>query len=258
MKVVLFCGGQGMRLREHSAGVPKPMVPVGDRPILWHLMRYYAHYGHTEFVLCLGWNGDYVREYFANLSDEDQHVSRTWHIECVDTGLDSPVGQRLRKVASLLVDEPTFLANYADGLSDVNLDSIIEHHRSHQAIATCLCVKPTQSFHLVDSVDGLAVGIKPVSQTTQWMNGGFFVFDKAIFDVIQDGEDLATEPFGRLIDARKLACFDYRGFWGCMDTYKEKQALDDMFNHGQTPWAVWQPPQEQTATSKHAADSKAN
>lgn len=240
MKVVLFCGGQGMRLREHSAGIPKPMVPVGDRPILWHLMRYYAHYGHTDFVLCLGWNGDYIRDYFRDLSDEDKQISRDWTIACVDTGLDSPVGQRLRKVQPLLGDEPTFLANYADGLSDVDLAAIIEHHRSVSAEATCLCVKPTQSFHLVDSVDGLAVGIKPVSQTTQWMNGGFFVFEQEIFDVIKDGEDLATEPFERLINARKLACFDYRGFWGCMDTYKEKQALDDMFHRGDTPWAVWE------------------
>ncbi|GAB5401951.1 MAG: glucose-1-phosphate cytidylyltransferase [Aureliella sp.] len=239
MKVVLFCGGQGMRLREHSAGIPKPMVPVGDRPILWHLMRYYAHYGHTDFVLCLGWNGEYIREYFANLSNEDQRLSIDWHIECVDTGLDSPVGQRLCKVKPLLAGEQTFLANYADGLSDVDLNAIVAHHRRLKATATCLCVKPTQSFHLVDSVDGLAASIKPVSQTRQWMNGGYFVFEQAIFDVIHDGEDLATEPFGRLIRQQKLACFDYRGFWGCMDTYKEKQDLDDMFNQNNTPWAVW-------------------
>lgn len=258
MKVVLFCGGQGMRLREHSESIPKPMVPVGDRPILWHLMRYYAHFGHTDFVLCLGWNGQYIRDYFNNLAQAGTHSpqggsdqgrpdqvaeltvdGRTWRVNCVETGLDSLVGQRLKKVQDHVHGEQQFLANYADGLSDVDLNKILAHHDEHKAVATCLCVKPTQSFHLVDSSDGLAVDIRPVSLAPQWMNGGFFVFQQEIFDNIKAGEDLAMEPFRRLIDRRQLACYNYDGFWGCMDTFKEKQDLDDMFHRGDTPWAVW-------------------
>lgn len=253
MKVVLFCGGQGMRLREHSESIPKPMVPVGDRPILWHLMRYYAHFGHTDFVLCLGWNGQYIRDYFNNLAepgtqsteDRPDQVAelsvdgQSWRVNCVETGLDSPVGQRLKKVQKHVHGESRFLANYADGLSDLDLNAILAHHDKHHAVATCLCVKPTQSFHLVDSTDGLAVDIRPVSLAPQWMNGGFFVFQQEIFDTIEAGEDLAMEPFRRLIDRRQLACYNYQGFWGCMDTFKEKQDLDDMFRRGDTPWAVW-------------------
>ncbi|MCA9192841.1 MAG: glucose-1-phosphate cytidylyltransferase [Planctomycetales bacterium] len=257
MKVVLFCGGLGMRLREHSDAIPKPMVQVGYRPILWHLMKYYAHYGHNEFILCLGWKADYVKSYFLNYSEcvsndftlqggEIQlHSSdiQSWRITFVDTGLDAVIGQRLCKVRKYLEGEPCFLANYADGLSSLPLPDLIAHHQATNAIATCLCVKPTQSFHLIDAgADGLAKQITPVAKTSEWMNGGFFMLNQEIFDYVRPGEDLACEPFQRLIDQQKLACFKYSGFWGCMDTYKEKQALDDMWARGDTPWALWNSP----------------
>ncbi|MFN3191077.1 MAG: glucose-1-phosphate cytidylyltransferase [Aureliella sp.] len=255
MKVVLFCGGLGMRLREHSDAIPKPMVNVGNRPILWHLMKYYAHFGHKDFILCLGWQAEYVKEYFLNYSecvsnDFTMHGDRVelhsrdthdWSITFVDTGQDAVVGERLQRVRKHLSGEERFLANYADGLSDVHLPDIIERHESSKAVATCLCVKPTQSFHLIDSGDdGFAEAITPVSQTREWMNGGFFVLNQEIFDYMKPGEDLACEPFNRLIEQRKLACHRYDGFWGCMDTYKEKQTLDEMFAKGDTPWALWQ------------------
>lgn len=256
MKVVLFCGGLGMRLREHSDAIPKPMVNVGSRPILWHLMKYYAHFGHKEFILCLGWKAEYVKEYFLtynecisnNFTLQGNQVSlhsqdiHDWSITFVDTGQSAVVGERLQKVRPYLQGDARFLANYADGLSNVPLPEIIDQHEQMSAIATCLCVKPTQTFHLMDlGEDGLARRITPVSGIDQWMNGGFFVLDQEIFDYMQPGEDLACQPFQRLIERRKLACYRYEGFWGCMDTFKEKQALDEMFARGDTPWELWNP-----------------
>lgn len=254
MKVVLFCGGRGMRLREHSDAIPKPMVEIGYRPILWHLMKYYAHFGHKDFILCLGWKGDYVKNYFLNynecvsndftlrggevqLHNQDMH---DWNITFVDTGQNSVVGERLQKVKPYLRGEERFLANYSDGLCDIHLPDIIEKHEQTNAIATCLCVKPTQSFHVVSTDEnGIAQEITPVSQIEQWMNGGFFVLNQEIFDYMQPGDDLAGPPFKRLIAERKLACHNYEGFWGCMDTFKEKQQLDEMFSRGETPWELW-------------------
>ncbi|MEM7478680.1 MAG: sugar phosphate nucleotidyltransferase [Planctomycetota bacterium] len=257
MKVVLFCGGLGMRLREHSDAIPKPMVNVGYRPILWHLMKYYAHFGHREFILCLGWKGDYVKEYFLNYSEcvsndfklkgnevtlHNEDLS-DWTITFVDTGQNALVGERLQKVKPLLKGEDQFLANYADGLSDVSLPEIIKHHEASHAVATCLCVKPTQSFHVIDSDEsGIARNITPVAEIDQWMNGGFFVLNQEIFDYMRPGDELAGPPFQRLISAGKLACYNYSGYWGCMDTYKEKQTLDRMFADGDTPWQLWENP----------------
>lgn len=233
-----------MRIREHAGDIPKPMVPVGGQPILCHLMEYYAHFGHKEFILCLGHRGNYIRDYFRQSSHipasatQDRYVVGDLTVHCIDTGMAASVGQRLRTIREL-VDGETFLANYADGLSDVELPRLIEHHRKHAAIGTCLCVKPTQSFHLVTSQSGLATDIVPVAEISQWMNGGFFVFEPEIFDFLRPGEDLAQQPFRRLIAAKRLACYNYTGFWGCMDTYKEKQALDDMHASGVRPWEVW-------------------
>ena len=269
MKVVLFCGGLGMRLREHSEAIPKPMVPVGPRPILWHLMKYYAHHGHKDFILCLGWNADYIKNYFLNYNEcvsndftlngseitLHGHDMQDWSITFVDTGQTSVVGERLLKVRPFLRGERRFLANYADGLSDVCLNDMITNHIHKDAIASCLCVKPTQSFHLLDVNEGRGTDIRPVSQIDSWMNGGFFVLNSEIFDYIEPGEDLACQPFQRLIGERKLACYTYNGFWGCMDTYKEKNDLDKMFYSDSIPWQVWgrkdlRPMQLRTRTSQ--------
>jgi glucose-1-phosphate cytidylyltransferase len=218
-------------------------------------MKYYAHFGHNEFILCLGYRADYIKDYFLSYSEcasNDFTLSKgkielhssdieDWSITFVDTGLDTVVGERLQRVKELVSDEERFLANYADGLSDVDLNRMIEHHEGSDAVATCLAVKPTQSFHLLSSSDdGMAESITPVSKVDQWMNGGFFVLNREIFDFMQPGEDLACEPFQRLIQQRKLACYNYEGFWGCMDTYKEKQMLDDMMMRGEPPWQLWQ------------------
>jgi len=256
MKVVLFCGGMGTRLREFSESIPKPMVNIGYRPILWHLMKYYAYYGHQDFILCLGYRADYIKNYFLNyqeslsndfiLSEGGKHIEllnsdiQDWKITFVDTGLTTNVGQRLKAVKKYLDGEEMFMANYSDGLSDVPLPEYIDFFQRRQKIASFVSVKPTQSFHLVSIEDGSTVNaIEHIAHSNVWINGGFFIFRNEIFDYIQPGEKLIAEPFNRLIEQKQLSTYCYNGFWACMDTFKDKQRLDDMYQSGQVPWKVW-------------------
>ncbi len=258
MKVVLFCGGMGMRLREYSESVPKPMVNIGYRPILWHLMKYYAHFGHKDFVLCLGWKANVVKDYFLNYSEcvSNDFVLESggsvsllgsdihdWKITFVDTGLNANIGQRLKAVQPHVEDEDVFLANYTDGLTDLHLPALIDHFHATDSIATCLGVKPQQSFHLVSSDDqGRVTDVTPIAQSEMWMNGGFYVFRSSIFDHLHEGEELVEEPFERLIAQQQLTLYHYDGYFGCMDTFKEKQQLDDLHHGGHPPWEVWKRP----------------
>lgn len=259
MKVVLFCGGLGTRLREHSDTVPKPLVNVGPRPILWHLMRYYAHHGHTEFVLCLGYRGDLIREYFLNYRDcmssdftwEDGGRSirvhdpgiEDWKITFVDTGLHSNIGQRLLRVRKYVADDEEFLANYADGLGDIPLPRVIELARERQAVAAFASVTSWHSFHATQSdAQGFVTHMGPLRHDSFLINGGFFVLRQEIFDYIEEGEELVEEPFARLIAARKLVTYRHTGFWQAMDTLKDKISLDRMEARGDCPWAVWKKP----------------
>lgn len=256
MKVVLFCGGLGMRLREYSESVPKPMVPVGYRPILWHVMRYYAHHGHKDFILCLGYRGDAIKHYFLHydetisndfvMSDGGKKVDllasdiQDWKITFVDTGLSANVGMRLRAVQRLLEGEEMFLANYADGVSDLPLPAMIDYFRERDAVACFAAVSPTQSFHLVRLADGGRVdSIQHIRDIGMRVNGGFFVFRREIFDHLRPGEELVEEPFRRLVAAGKLVAYPHDGFWACMDTFKDKQLLEDLYVRGQVPWEVW-------------------
>ncbi len=255
MKVVLFCGGQGMRLREFSESIPKPMVHIGTRPILWHLMKYYAHFGHKDFILCLGWKGDVIKDYFLNYDEcvSNNFVLRTggqvdllgsdihdWNITFVDTGQASCVGERLKAIQPYLEDDDVFLANYSDGLSDLHLPGLIEYFHSRDSVATCLGVRPNQSFHLVDTDGGgLVTDLTPVADADLWMNGGFFVMRQKIFEYMRDGEELVLAPFQRLMTEKKLSILQHDGFWSCMDTYKEKQQLDETYSQGNAPWEVW-------------------
>ena len=256
MKVVLFCGGYGMRLREYSESIPKPMVPIGYRPILWHVMKYYAHFGHKDFILCLGWKANVIKEYFLKY---DECVSndfvlesggnsvrllnsdiQDWNITFVDTGVSSNIGQRLMRIQPLLSGEKTFLANYTDNLCDLNLSSLIHFHHQQDAIATFASVRPTQSFHAVSTDDnGRVHSMTPIGDAGVWMNGGYFVLEQKVFDWIHEGEELVAEPFQRLASAGRLCTHKHDGFWSCMDTYKEKQAMDDRITKGDTPWEIW-------------------
>ena len=256
MKVVLFCGGLGMRLREHSESVPKPMVEIGYRPILWHVMKYYAHFGHKDFILCLGYRADVVKRYFMNY---DECVSNNfvmtnggndlkllnsdigdWKITFIDTGLISNIGQRLKAVERYLDDDDVFLANYADGLTDLCLPDYLSEFLASDKTASFLSVKPTQSFHVVKVREINEVSaINPIGESDIWINGGYFIFRRDIFRYIKEGEELVHEPFKRLIDNRKLMTRLHKGFWVAMDTFKDKQFLDDLVSRGDGPWEVW-------------------
>jgi len=256
MKVVLFCGGLGMRIREAGENVPKPMVTIGYRPILWHVMKYYAHFGHKDFVLCLGYRGDVIKDYFLNytetlsndfvLSEGGKKLElmasdiHDWKITFVETGLQSNIGQRLKAVERIVGDAPEFLANYSDGLSNLPLPNQLEEFRSQDAVASFVSVKPNLSYHLVSSEpDGLVTSIEDIQRTPVRINGGFFVFRREIFDHIRDGEELVREPFQRLVRERRLRAHQYDGFWMSMDTFKDRQQLEDIYARGNAPWQVW-------------------
>jgi|SRR5215510_3409809 len=256
MKVVLFCGGLGMRMREHSEAVPKPMVSIGYRPILWHVMKYYAHYGHNDFILCLGYKADIIKKYFLEynecvsndfiLSGGGKNLKLLnsdiydWNITFVDTGLTSNIGQRLKAVQKYLQGEEMFLANYTDGLSDVPLPAVIESFKQSGNVACFVSVNPRASFHLIDmDTKGVVKSIEHIGKSGARMNGGFMVLRLEVFNYIRDGEELVEEPFRRLISEGKLMAYPHEGYWACMDTFKEKQDLEDMFGRGNAPWAVW-------------------
>jgi glucose-1-phosphate cytidylyltransferase len=269
MKVVLFCGGMGMRLREFSEAVPKPMVPIGPRPIIWHLMKYYAHFGHKDFILCLGWQGDVIKNYFLNYNEciSNDFVLRKgdqvdllrsdisdWTITFVDTGLHSNIAHRLTAVRPYLDGDECFLANYSDGLTDLHLPSLIEDFNKSDSVATFLSVRPQQSFHLVDfGGDGWVNRMTPIASANLWINAGYFALRQEIFSHIRDGEELVVEPFRRLIRDRRLSSHKHEGFWACMDTYKEKQTLDDLYHRGNAPWLVWNGPANAEAPKKEVA-----
>lgn len=257
MKVVLFCGGLGTRLREHSDTIPKPLVSVGYRPIIWHLMRYYSHYGHNEFILCLGYRGHLVREYFLTyneamsndftLSEGGRRVElhrsdiENWKITFVDTGLHSNIGQRLLAVREYLRDEEVFLANYSDGLSDLPLDTMIDEFHSKDVIASFVAVRTSQSFHSAKfGDDGYVTSLGKLGGADFWINGGFFVMRNEIFDHIRDGEELVKQPFSRLIQKKKLAAFPHTGYWQAMDTFKDKINFDRSYAQGDAPWQIWE------------------
>ena len=272
MKVVLFCGGLGMRLREYSESIPKPMVNIGYRPILWHVMKYYAHHGHKDFILCLGYRADVVKNYFLNYSEcasNDFVLSsggkklelynsdiHDWRITFADSGVESNIGQRLKAVQKYLQGEEEFLANYSDGLTDLPLPDQIEHFHQQGKIASFLCVRPNLSYHLVSLQQGngsLVSGIHAINNGTVRINGGYFVFKTKIFDYIREKEELVNGPFQRLIGEEQLIGYPYDGFWASMDTFKDKQELENLWGTGAAPWEVWKSNQNKAAAAKAIA-----
>ena len=264
LKVVLFCGGRGIRLREHSETLPKPMVPIGYRPILWHVMRYYAHFGQRDFVLCLGYKADVIKDYFLRYNEAlsndfvlDGKAARDgkaagvtllqsdiddWRISFIDTGLNANIGERLRAVRSYVADDEIFLANYGDVVTDAPLDTFIADFRKRDKLAAFISVRPTSySFHVVRfGADGLVAGLDDVRSSDLWINGGFFIFRREIFDYLRPGEELVEAPFARLIAEDQLISYRYDGFWAPMDTLKDVQTLEAHYESGRAPWALWQ------------------
>jgi glucose-1-phosphate cytidylyltransferase len=255
MKTVLFCGGLGTRIRDYSENIPKPMIPIGDKPILWHLMSYYSQYGHRDFVLCLGYKSNVIKEFFVNYRPHiyaDCVVSgfgdnietlgdpqQDWRITMIDTGVWRNIGERLLAVRAHVDGEEMFLANYSDGLADVDLPAMIDAFRHSGKVACFLAVRPSFSLHLVDmDAGGRVNAFCPTQDADLWINGGFFIFRSQVFDYVRDGEDLVEMPFRRLIDADQLLAFKHEGFWRPMDTLKDKEVLEDMVEQGSMPWRL--------------------
>ncbi len=245
-----------MRIRDHAEDLPKPLVHIGYRPVLWHVMKYYAHFGHKDFILCLGYKADAIKHYFLNydeclsndfmLSGGSRRVQlvsqdiNDWKITFVDTGIHANIGERLKAVERYLEGDDIFLANYSDGLTDVPLPQQLQHFQNHGKIGSFLCVKPRLSYHMVTLRDGgIVSGIYPMTECDLRINGGYFIFRREIFDHLLAKEDLVREPFQRLVHQHELLAYVYDGFWAAMDTFKDKQQLEDLYSTGIAPWEVW-------------------
>jgi glucose-1-phosphate cytidylyltransferase len=257
MKVVILCGGQGTRLREETEFRPKPLVDVGQRPILWHIMKLYAHHGFRQFVLCLGYRGNMIKEYFLNyealnndfticlgtqhrLSYHDAHTEQDFHVTLADTGLPTMTGGRVKRVQRFLPDD-TFMVTYGDGLADVNIGSLARFHREHGKLATVTAVRPISRFGVLDVDDGGRVQRFSEKPTVDgWASAGFFVFNRRVLDYLSGDECiLEREPLERLAIEKELMVFRHEGFFYAMDTYREYLALNEMWNSGRAPWKIW-------------------
>jgi glucose-1-phosphate cytidylyltransferase len=258
MKVVLFCGGLGMRMREGAGSAPKPMAMIGDRPLLWHVMRYYAHFGHTDFILCLGYGASAVKEFFLRYDEtlsndftlsaggRDLQLHATditdWKITFIDTGLHASIGERLMRVREHVADEPMFMANYADTLTDAHLPDMIERFQASDAVASMVVVPPVSTHHIVDMDEtGRVTGVRAVSELMQWENGGYFIMTPGIFDVLREGEEMVPDAFARLVPEGRLLAQRYEGFFRAADTFKDRAELEAMFYRAECPWMLWDP-----------------
>jgi glucose-1-phosphate cytidylyltransferase len=255
MKVVLFCGGLGTRIREYSEAIPKPMIPVGYQPVLWHVMHYYSSFGHRDFVLCLGYKANIIKDFFLNYRPQafaDCVVSgfggdvellgepeEDWRISLIDTGIWRSIGERLWAVRDQVQDDEMFLANYSDGLTDVDLGDMLDRFKRSGKVACFLAVRPALTFHLADiDAKGRVREFRSSDRADIWINGGYFVLRREIFDYMNPGEELVVEPFSRLIAEDQLFAFKHEGFWRAMDTLKDRQILEDMVEKGRMPWRV--------------------
>jgi glucose-1-phosphate cytidylyltransferase len=258
MKVVLFCGGLGMRMRDGVTNAPKPMAIVGERPLLWHVMRYYAHFGHTDFVLCLGYGASVVKDFFLDYdetrsndfvlegSTREVNLFNTdisdWRITFVDTGLHSPIGERLRRVRRFVEDDPMFMANYADVLTNAHLPDMIDRFSKSGAVAGLLAVPPQSTHHAVDiKDDGFITNVTPMRDLRHWENGGYFLLRPEIFDDLNENEDLVEDAIVRLVRKGKVLAYPYKGYWSPADTVKERAQLDELYHKGNCPWMIWDP-----------------
>ena len=269
MKVVLFCGGQGLRLHPSTERIPKPLVQVGGKPILLLLMKYYSFFGHRDFILCLGYKGEEIKKFFLNydeclsgdfvLSNGNKRQKlfksdiENWKITFAETGLNSNLGERLKAVQKYLDGEEIFLANYADGITDMHLPTMIDFFIKRRKVGCLITVKPSVVFHYVSSSkDNYVKEICQLNKTPLRINGGFFVFKRKIFDYIKPGEDLVNEPFQRLIKERELVAYKYDGFWASLDTYKDKQRLDELASKNASFWEIWNHNKNTSGDKKHA------
>lgn len=253
--VVILCGGTGTRLREETEFKPKPLVPIGDMPILWHIMKTYGHFGHRNFILCLGYKGHMIKEYFLNypwmandvtldLKTHRQSIhprrrAEDWRITFADTGQATPTGGRVAKIRPYLKSDE-FCVTYGDGLANVDVGKVIAFHRARKKIATLTAIHPTSPFGVIEAQGGLARSFKEKPRLDGLINGGFFVFSRKIFDYLSEDSVLEEEPLRELAAKGQLAVYEHRDFWMCMDTFKDVERLNKMWIEGRRPWAVWE------------------
>ena len=254
-KVVILCGGKGTRLREHTEFIPKALVKVGDMPVIWHVMKTYSHYGYKDFVLCLGYKGDMIKEYFLNLEfmENDFTLSlkskaekiiahepklEEWNITFADTGLETPTGGRAKKIEKYIKDE-TFFLTYCDGLSNVDINKLYKFHKQKGKIATLTAVHPTSRFGIIGINNGIAISFKEKPYMEGVINGGFFVFNRKVFDYLDNNSVLEEEPLRKLTKEGQLAVYEHKNFWGCMDTFKDVEMFNSMWDKNNRPWVIW-------------------
>jgi glucose-1-phosphate cytidylyltransferase len=261
-----------MRMRSDPESLPKPMTPIGHRPVLWHVMRYYAHFGHTDFILCLGFGAQSVKDYFLSyretasndfiLSKGGEHVEllssdiSDWTITFIDTGIETPIGERLRRVRPYLEDDEVFLANYGDVLTDAPMNDIISDFLRTDAVGSLLAVPPQDSFHVLELGDDTQItGFRPVADMSMRINGGYFVLRQGIFDYMGPNEDLVMNACVNAAADGKMRAVPYDGFWAPMDTLKERSALEELYRHGQSPWALWRKDRLTPGRAMHPVDA---
>lgn len=233
MKVVILCGGKGERLREYTETIPKPLVEIGGQPILWHIMKMYSHYGFNQFILCLGYKGEKIKEALSQNKEN-------WDIEFVDTGLDTNTGGRIKKIQRY-IETDFFFLTYGDGVSDINMRELLEYHQKHGKIATVTCTRLRSLYGIVNlDENNSVVDINEKPFIDRWINSGFFVFNKKIFNYLDETSILEDKPLKQLSNDQELMGFKYNGFWQSMDTYKDTRMLNEMHAIGKAKWMVWE------------------
>lgn len=254
MKVIILAGGFGTRLSEYTEEIPKPMVKIGNRPVLWHIMKTYAHFGHKDFYLALGYKAEVIRSYFLNYSlvhsdftidlssgliDSHKENSIDWQVSLIDTGLNTMTGGRVKRLKETIDNEP-FLLTYGDGVADIDINSLLNFHKNHGKMVTVSAVHPGARFGELEMVDNKVVTFQEKPQTSQgWINGGYFVVEPEFFDLIEGDETiLEREPLEKAAKMGELMAYKHEGYWQCMDTKRDRDNLDELWNKGEAPWAI--------------------
>lgn len=260
MKLVILCGGQGTRIRDVSNDIPKPMIPVGDYPILWHIMKYYSRFDINDFVLCIGYKGQIIKDFFLNyeahtkdvtvqlggqqsIKYHSEHSESDWKVTLVNTGLNAMTGARVRRIQKHVLDEENFMLTYGDGLGSVDIKALMDFHIAHKKIMTVTGVRPPGRFgEMVIDPSGLLLEFNEKPQATAGLiSGGFFVCRREIFEYLDDREDLVFEktPMNSLVVDKQIMLYEHTGFWQPMDTYRDYLLLNDLYNEGKAPWKIW-------------------
>ncbi len=257
MKVVILCGGKGTRLREHIESIPKALIEIGGRPILWHIMKIYSAHGFNEFILCLGYKGQMIKEYFMDYLSWKHHDftldlgtkapslqllnhdRENWKITFADTGEDTNTGGRIKRIASLLSDE-AFMLTYGDGVANVNIKDLAEFHLKHEKIGTITAVTPILQFGLLKlDAGGVVKNFQEKPLMNEWINGGFFIFRRKFLNYLDEQDALEKNPLEKLAQEGQLMAYQHKDFWKCMDTYKDTVSLNELWNTGKAPWKIW-------------------